>query len=44
MDEQEPKKWRYSTWTGIMYGRIPVGLIIVGILFVILVVFRILTK
>jgi|GEM_PF-5471197 len=32
MEEPQPKetdwKWRYSVWTGIMYGPIPVGIII----------------
>ena len=36
MDKHEPKEteweWRYSLWTGIMYGPIPVGIIIVTIL------------
>ena len=38
MDKPEPKetdwKWRYSLWTGIMYGPIPVGIIIAAILIV----------
>lgn len=28
MPVEEPWRWRYSAWTGIMYGPIPVGLII----------------
>jgi len=36
MDKDEPKetdwKWRYSLATGIMYGPIPVGIIVVAIL------------
>ena len=36
-------KWRYSFWTGVMYGPIPVGLIFVLILFVCYVVY-VLTK
>lgn len=35
MDERKSKKWHYSMLTGIMYGRIPVGLILVLILFAI---------
>lgn len=34
MDKNEPKegwKWRYSPWTGIMYGPIPIGIIVVAI-------------
>jgi hypothetical protein len=35
MSDREPDgsqwKWRYSAWTGIMYGPIPVGIIVVGI-------------
>lgn len=38
MDKPETKdtdwKWRYSLLTGIMYGPIPVGIIIVAILIV----------
>ena len=31
MDEEKPEwKWRYSMWTGIMYGPIPVGIIFVA--------------
>jgi hypothetical protein len=26
-------KWRFSFWTGIMYGPVPVGLIVVVIVF-----------
>lgn len=37
MDKHEPKetewKWRYGFWTGIMYGPIPVGIIVVVIVF-----------
>jgi hypothetical protein len=33
MDERDPGKtdwkWRYSIWTGVMYGPIPVGFIVV---------------
>jgi hypothetical protein len=36
MDKPEPKEtdwtWRYSLWTGIMYGPIPIGIIIAAIL------------
>jgi hypothetical protein len=27
-------RWHYSMWTGIMYGRIPVGIILVAIAFI----------
>jgi len=37
MDKQESKetdwKWRYSFLTGVMYGPIPVGIIVVVIVF-----------
>jgi hypothetical protein len=43
MDEQSAKKpeweWRWSPYTGIMYGPIPVGLIFLGIGFIVLVVY-----
>jgi hypothetical protein len=29
MSDQEPWKWRYSALTGIMYGPVPVGIILV---------------
>ena len=29
MDERSDWTWRYSMWTGIMYGPIPVGIILV---------------
>jgi len=28
-------KWKYSRWTGVMYGPIPVGIIIAAIAFVV---------
>lgn len=28
-------RWRYSAWTGIMYGPVPVGLIVGGVVLVI---------
>ena len=28
-------KWSYSRWTGVMYGPIPVGIIVVGIVAII---------
>lgn len=43
MNEQNPKEakweWRWSPYTGIMYGPIPVGLILLGIGFIVLVVY-----
>ena len=45
MDKPESKetdrKWRYSLWTGVMYGPIPVGLIIVSILTIVVVIYTI---
>jgi hypothetical protein len=39
MSDQKPEKaqweWRYSGWTGIMYGPVPVGLIVAVILIII---------
>jgi hypothetical protein len=35
MDPQqqgEPWKWSYSKWVGIMYGPVPVGVIVVGVI------------
>jgi hypothetical protein len=29
-------KWRYSRWTGVMYGPVPVGVIVAVIVFAIL--------
>ena len=44
MYKQEPKvtdwKWRYSVWTGIMYGPIPVGIIIAVIVTLCLIVYE----
>lgn len=31
MGEQEEWKWRYSVMWGVMYGPLPVGIIVVGI-------------
>lgn len=43
MNDQQPEKaewkWRYSPWTGIMYGPVPVGIIVVAILFIVYFVF-----
>lgn len=30
-DDDSGWKWHYSAWTGIMYGPIPVGIIVVGL-------------
>ena len=47
MDKHEPEetewKWRYSLWTGVMYGPIPVGLIVVVGLTVGFIVYRVIT-
>jgi hypothetical protein len=29
--QQEPWRWHYSRWVGVMYGPIPVGVIVVAI-------------
>jgi hypothetical protein len=39
MDNQE-WRWRYSFWLGIMYGPIPVGWIIVVVVFAAYLVYR----
>lgn len=31
VQEEQAWKWSYSRWLGIMYGPIPVGVIVVGI-------------
>lgn len=46
MDEQKRKKtewkWRYTFWTGIMYGPIPVGIIIFITFLICYVVYKVL--
>jgi hypothetical protein len=37
-------KWHYSGWTGIMYGPIPVGIILVVIGFIVYAVYTLTTK
>jgi len=31
MPEQDKWKWSYSRWFGVMYGPVPIGVIVVGI-------------
>lgn len=32
MSEQQEWKWSYSKWVGVMYGPVPVGVIVVAVI------------